>query len=215
VKTRSLAVRAAVLVVLAIAPDAARAQVFGQFTGAEPLPVNGRLFGAYLETSENVLGATGQLRLSFYPGVDFGFQGGLARVNLDPGSRTTIRFGTDVKAAVLRRGDRTPYALSIDGAIGVESSDSYNVLTLAPGAVMSRPYLLGGSVNVEPYGGVQLAFTTSSIHGRDKSEMSLPLRVGSQVAMGSGANFVFELQLLFGTDINDKARVVAGASFPF
>src|SRR5258705_6644118 len=57
---------------------AAFAQVPGQFTGAEILPVNAHMYGGYLVASNNVVGGLAQLRLSFYPGVDFGFQGGLA-----------------------------------------------------------------------------------------------------------------------------------------
>ena len=48
---------------------AAHAQVLGQFTGAETLPVNGHMMGAYLHSSQNVVGLLGQLRMSFYPDV--------------------------------------------------------------------------------------------------------------------------------------------------
>src|SRR5262245_46636863 len=45
------------LVVLAaitlLTPSVSRAQVFGQLTSAKPLEVNGRMFGGYLQFSEN------------------------------------------------------------------------------------------------------------------------------------------------------------------
>ena len=64
------------LLVLLAAPVTAGAQVFGQYMGAEIVPVGGHLFGGYLQASQDQLGLLGQLRLSFYPGVDFGFHGG-------------------------------------------------------------------------------------------------------------------------------------------
>ena len=94
-------------------PRAASAQVFGQFIGATPLPVNAHLFGAYLQSSENVLGLLGQLRLSFYPGVDFGFAGGFARQDFKGGNRTTLRLGTDHKYQVVAPSPEYPYAGSI------------------------------------------------------------------------------------------------------
>ena len=56
---------------LFLLPRPAGAQVFGQYGGADPVPVNGRVFGAYLHTSDVVLGGMSQLRLSIYPNVDF------------------------------------------------------------------------------------------------------------------------------------------------
>src|SRR4029077_6858714 len=71
-------VKRSVLVLLLAATPAlvrpAAAQVWGQYTSAETVPVNGHMFGGYLHASSNFLGLLAQLRLSFYPNVDFGFQ---------------------------------------------------------------------------------------------------------------------------------------------
>ena len=75
-RSRLGALRNALLALFTLMPGLAWAQVFGQYTGANPLEPNQHLFGAYLHTSDSVLGAVGQLRLSFFPGIDFGFQGG-------------------------------------------------------------------------------------------------------------------------------------------
>ena len=78
-------------------PATAGAQAFGQFTAAQTLPVNGHLAGGYIQSSSSQLGVLGQLRLSFYPGVDFGFQGGFSRHDYAGGDRTTLSLGTDLK----------------------------------------------------------------------------------------------------------------------
>ena len=211
---RMLSVRAVLAVSLALLPRVSAAQVFGQYASAEPVAVNGRMFGVYLHTSDTVLGAMGQLRLSIYPGVDFGFQGGLARLNLDRGDRTTVRFGTDVKAEIVHAGEANPFAAAIDGAIGVETSDEVSVLTLAPGAVVSRSYALGGSSHVVPYVGAQLAFARGSVQGSDRNDFSLRGRLGAELDTPA-ARFVFELQILPRDDLDGNYQVVVGANLPF
>jgi len=204
----------AVIAVFVVAPGNARAQVFGQYSGAETLEPNQHVFGAYLHTSDSVLGAVGQLRLSVYPGIDFGFQGGLSRLHLIGRDRTTLRFGTDIKAAVARPGDSYPFAAALGIGVGVEASDEYSAITLAPSAVVSRRYLLG-TVNVAPYAGVAIAFTRTSLGSLDGSDVTLPVRLGSEVEMAPSARLVLELQFLFGNDIGDGYQVVAGVHFPF
>jgi len=206
---------ASLALTLTLGAAPARAQVFGQYTGAETLPVNGRLFGAYLHTSDHVLGATGQLRLSFFPGVDFGFQAGLSRLNLDSGDRTTIRLGTDVRTAVVRPSDTSPFTIAAGGALGVENSDQYSVVTIGPEAVASRAYSLGGTNALTPYLGALIALSHTSNHGNSESEMTLPLRLGAELAVSTTARVLVELQLLEGKASPDHFQIVAGANFPF
>lgn len=214
-RSRLGALRIAVIALFIAVPGLARAQVFGQYTGATPLEPNQHVFGAYLHTSDNVLGAVGQLRLSFFPGIDFGFQGGLSRLHLSAGDRTTIRFGTDIKAAVVRPGEAAPFAVAMGVGVGVEASDGYSSITLAPSAVASQDYALGGTVNVTPYAGAAIAFSRRSLGSQDESDVTLPVRLGSEVDVGPSARLVFELQLLFGNDLGDVYQIVAGIHFPF
>ena len=214
-RSRPFALVVASLVLLAMLPALARAQVFGQYSGARTLEPNQHLFGAYLHTSDSVLGAVGQLRLSFFPGIDFGFQGGLSRLHLEAGDRTTLRFGTDVKAALVRPGESLPFAMAIGAGLSVEASDEYSVVTLAPGAVISEDYVLGSTVNVTPYAGAAISFSRITLDGNDESDVSLPLRVGSEVELGPAARLVFEVQALLGNDLGDNWQIVTGVHFPF
>jgi hypothetical protein len=213
-RTRTCAI-AALAAVLSTLPHAAGAQVFGQYTGAETLPVNGRLFGAYLETSDHVLGALGQLRLSFFPDVDFGIQAGLSRLSLASGDRTTVRFGIDVKTPVVHADAARPYTVAVGGAIGIETSDEYSVLTLAPEAVGSRAYPLGESVVLTPYLGARIAFGKSSLHGVSDTNLSVPIFLGSELQITAATRVMVEIQLLPGNTAPDRFKAVAGASFPF
>lgn len=200
---------------LALIPAASRAQVFGQFTTAETVAPGGHQFGAYLHANDSVLGVLGQLRMSFYPGVDFGFQGGVSKLNLSGGDRTLVRFGTDLKARVVQAGEQLPFGVGVGAGIGVETSDDYSVLTIAPSGVASRGYLLGGTVRTMPYAGLALAFTRSSIGSRDESDLSIPLRLGSEVELANATRFVFELELFFGRDFGDDYQIAAGINAPF
>ena len=72
-----LALVIAGLLAASLAARPAAADLFGQMGEARPLPVDGRLASAFLQFDKSSVSLLGQLRLSFYPNIDFGFQGGL------------------------------------------------------------------------------------------------------------------------------------------
>jgi hypothetical protein len=194
---------------------AARAQVFGQYGGATPVAMNGHQFGAYLNSSQDVVGLAAQLRLSFYPGVDFGFYGGLDRVPF-PGrsDRTTIRLATDVRIAAARHSQAFPLDLSVVGALGVESGDSYQVLVLGPFLQASRDY--GGAASgATLYSGIGLAYSSIDVGPTNKNEMSLPLRGGIEWRVASDVRIVGEIQLRLHDTFNDDVGFSAGVNLPF
>lgn len=211
---RILGVAAMLAAVMCIAAPA-RAQVFGQYSGAATVPMNGHLFGAYLNASENVVGLSAQLRLSFYPNIDFGFQGGLSRVNYPHhADRTVLRMATDLKAAVVHASETSPFDVAIGGAIGVESGDGYQIIALGPTAVMSRTY--GSASNpVIPYLGVGLLFSNIDVGPTNTSDMSIPLRVGAEWMAMPDVRLTGELQLRLSDDFNDDLGLSIGVNMPF
>jgi hypothetical protein len=203
-----------VFALLAAAP-AAHAQSFGQYGGAETIPVNARVFGAYLNASDHVIGIMSQLRLSFYPGVDFGFQGGLARTDTGPSDRTTLRLGADLKGLVSRARADGPFDVSVGGHLGVEVGDNYNVLHLGPAVTVSRVVAMGDGGGLVPYAGLGLKFTRVSAGDSDASDFSFPLRLGAELRAMPEFRFVAELQANIGDDFNDDIGLVAGVNLPF
>src|SRR5512143_2653918 len=141
----------------------ARAQVFGQYVPADILPVNSRVFGAYVDFSENVVGALGQLRLSFYPNIDFGFQGGLARLDTGPSTKTTVRLGGDLRFGAGTVAQGMPVDLAVGAALGVQTGDDYTILSLGPEAVASRTFGFTPNASVVPYAGAMLMFSSVDI----------------------------------------------------
>jgi len=198
-----------------VCPDPARAQAFGQFTGAEPLAVNGRLFGAYLESSNNVLGLMSQLRLSFYPGVDFGFRGGLARLDFKGGDRTALRLGTDLKIAVVKPTESYPYSIAVGGALGVETGDDYNILSLGPTAVCSRSFSMGNGGGITPYVSVGLDFSNIDVPPTNETDLSVPVRGGAEFWVSPEIRFMAELQLQLSDSFRDDFGFSAGVNLPF
>jgi hypothetical protein len=204
------------LLAVALLPGAsAQAQIFGQFTGAKPLDVNGHLSGAYVQSSLNLLGLLGQLRLSFYPGVDFGFQGGLDRQDYDGDSRTNLRLGADFKYAMLNPSDAYPYSLAIGGALGVETGDNFTILSIAPMMVGSRTLATGQTVTLTPYAATGLQFSRINAGGVDDTDFSVPLFVGASLRLSPQVDLVGELQFRFGDAYNDDVGFSLGANFPF
>jgi hypothetical protein len=199
---------------LATAP-AAQAQVFGQYAPAEILPMNGRMAGAYVDFSENVVGALGQLRLSFYPNVDFGFQGGLTRLDLGSTTKTTLRLGGDVRFGVMKVAAGHPVDVAVGAGLGVETGDNYSVLRLGPSAVASRSFAFSGTSSVAPYAGAMLCFSSVDIADRNETDFSLPLRLGAELRAIPGVRLTAELQLRIGDDFNDHTAFSGGVNLPF
>lgn len=207
--------RSLVVLVLAVSSFAARpsmAQVFGQYTGAETVPVNGHMFGGYVHASSDFLGLLAQLRLSFYPNVDFGFQGGLTRITLPGGDVTTLRIGGDLKAQVAR----TPSGdLSLGGALGIETGDELHVLTVGPTAVVSRTFGTSTGAGLTPYAGVAFLFSNIEIGTREITDFSLPFRVGSEFRLAKEVRLCAEIQLRASDEVNDDFGFVTGVNLPF
>ena len=183
--------------------------------GAEPLPVNGRMFGVYAHTSSNVVGLLGQLRLSFFPGVDFGFQGGLSRQDLAKSTTTTVRLGADIKASVRHASDASPIAVSVGGNLAIESGDGFHILTLGPTVVASRAFHMGTNGGFTPYARVGLAFANITVGPFDDTDFSLPIRLGGDFRLSTQMDVVVELQLQPGDAFNDATGLAAGVNFPF
>jgi hypothetical protein len=213
VKTQQTALLIALLA-LAGAP-AAHAQVFGQYGGAAPVPMNGHQFGAYVNTSSDVVGLAAQLRLSFYPGVDFGFYGGLDRVPYpEHADRTAVRLATDIRIAVAKHSAGFPLDLAVVGGLGVESADGYQVLALGPYLQASRD--LGSATSgVTPYAGVGAAYASTDIADKSENDVSWPVRVGLVWRVAADVHILAELQFPVSDSNNDDMGFSVGVNLPF
>ena len=195
--------------------SAAGAQVFGQFGGAQPIGMNARLFGAYAGFTKSESELLSQLRLSFYPNVDFGFQGGLSRVSVNDRSRNSIKIGGDFKGLVVHQTEARPFALSLGAAIGVNSAEDFNVLSVGPSAVASHAFGAAAEAKFSAYAGAMLLFTRSDLDNGNDTDVSVPLRFGGEYAPNPDIRLILELQVAASDQINDDLKLVLGANFPF
>lgn len=205
----------AALVAGMLVAGASEAQVFGQYTSAVPIGMNARLFGVYGSFTESESELMAQLRLSFYPNVDFGFHGGLSRVSVLDRSRTSVKIGGDFKALVLKRGESGAVDLSLGAAIGVSSAEDFNLLSLGPQIVASRTFGSSGNSTVTPYAGAMVLFTRSDLDNSNDNDVSMPLRLGAEFAPNVDIRLVAELQIAVSDQINDDLKLTLGANFPF
>jgi opacity protein-like surface antigen len=209
------ALLAAALSIALFAAAPASAQVFGTLGSAERVPMNGHVVGGYINATNDVLGMFGQLRLSFYDGIDFGFQGGLSRVSVGGNDRTAVRLGTDIEFMTARAGANFPLDLALGGGLGVESSDGYHVLTLMPSAIASRTFALSQSSSIAPYVGIGLSFANVDASGTKNTFTSLPVRVGGDLRVMPGIRFVAEMQFAVGNTYTDDFGLATGVNLPF
>jgi hypothetical protein len=200
------------LVISAVLARPAEAQVYGQYTSAEVVPVNGHLFGGYIHASNDFLGLLAQLRLSFYPHLEFGFQGGLTRISLAGGDVTSLRIGGDLKAQVMHSSSGD---VAVGGALGIETGDQLHVLTLGPTVVVSRTFGAATGAGITPYGGVGFLFSNIEIGTRQFTDFSLPFRAGAEFRLAPEVRLCAELQLRASDEVNDDFGFVTGVNLPF
>jgi hypothetical protein len=187
--------------------------VFGQWTTARILPVNGHSFGAQLELSDHVAALMGNLRLSFYPNVDFGFQGGFTRTQVEGSNIGTARLAADLKAGAMRVSDGAPLDLAVGAFVGLESGDRLGRLVVGPSVVASRAVTMNGVERLIPYAGLQARYTQFSFHDTQRNDFSMPLRIGSQFPIVQGFRATGEVQFRFGDDIDDHVAFGVGVDF--
>jgi len=201
------------MLALIVLPSVARAQVFGQWTTARILPVNGHSFGAQLELSDHVAALMGNLRLSFYPNVDFGFQGGVTRTQVEGSNIGTVRLAADLKAGALRTTGGAPLDLSFGAFVGLEAGDRLGRLVIGPSLVASRGVTMNGVERFIPYAGVQARYAQFSFHESQRNDFSLPLRLGCQFPVVQGFRAIGEVQFRAGDEIDDHFAYGFGVDF--
>jgi hypothetical protein len=191
----------------------ARAQVQGALSPARVLQPNEHLGGAYLTFDKSSATLLGQLRMSFYPNFDFGFQGGLSRIDVDENTRTSVKLGGDFRAQVAFQKQGSPVDLALGGALGVESADELNQLSVGPQVHISR--VLDLREQWVAYGGAALLFTRIELAGESNTDTSFPLRLGMEYHPNPYLRLLVETQLAVSDEVRDDFALTFGVVFPF
>lgn len=211
VRVRSAALCAAALPSLLAGP--ALAQVHGALSEARVVPVNGRLGGAYLQFDQSSATLSGQLRLSFYPNLDFGVQGGLSRIDYGNNTRTSLRLGGDFRGQVASQGEAFPLNVSLGGTLGVETADNFTILSVGPQVVVSRGLDAGGKLM--GYGGAALLLSRINVGPVRDTDTSFPIRGGLEWSPNTDLRILAEAQIAVSDAIRDDFSFTLGALFPF
>ena len=193
----------------------ARSQSLGQFGGAATLPMNAHTFGTYVDATSHEVGFITALRMSFYPNVDFGFQGGLKRLDYDSPDGNALRLGTDIKFGGPRQRNGFPVDLAFGAGLGVDTGDNLSTLTIGPSVIASRGFASGSSAVIEPYASFGIVYSSVNSNGQDDTGTQFPLRLGAEFRFAPEMRFVLEYQHYEGTRLGDRDAFSLGATFPF
>lgn len=196
-------------------PVCAHAQSLGPYTSAEILPINARSAGLYVSASESVTGLTSQLRLSFYPGIDFGFQGGFSRLEFGGGDKTLLQVGADIRFGAMKASEGAPLDFSIGGGFGIDVGDDYNLLSVGPMAFLSRTFPAGASGSIAPYAVTGVSFSTASAGSDHRTDVHVPVNLGAEYRPNPVFSVAAEMQLRFANRFRDDFGFGVGVNFPF
>lgn len=190
----------------------AHAQAFGHYTGAEVVPMGGHLFGGYVQASEGLLGLSSQLRLSFYPNIDFGFQGGLTRTDYGAGDVMTVQLGTDIKFQITKG---RSVSLALGGALGVETGDNVHLLSVGPTFTASHVFGNPAGAGISPYAGVALLYTDADLLDQQSQDVTMPFRLGADFRLAPEIRIMSEIQLRANDPYSDSFAFITGVNLPF
>jgi len=208
---RSLA--AGLFVALVCAASPALAQVYGILNDAKVVPLNGHLGGGYLQFDKSSATLMGQLRLSLYPNMDFGFVGGLSRLDIDNDTKSSVRLATDFRGQISNQSANFPVSITLGAAIALESADGFSLLSVGPTAAASR--VLDQANQWTATFGASLLLSRSEINGERNTDTSLPVRLGLQYAPNTDIRIMSEAQLGVSDEIRDDFQFTLGVLFPF
>jgi hypothetical protein len=196
-----------------VATGPASAQVQGTLTTGRVLRPNEHLGGSYLTFDKSSATALGQLRMSFYPNIDFGFQGGLARIDVDNNTRTSVKMGGDFRGQIATQADGSIMDIALGAALGIESADELNQLSVGPPGDRVAHARHGVAV-----GGLRRRGTAVLAHRgglETNTDTSCPLRMGMEYSPNPYLRLLSEVQLAVSDEVRDDFAVTFGVLFPF
>jgi len=196
-----------------VAAGPASAQVQGTLTTGRVLRPNEHLGGSYLSFDKSSATALGQLRMSFYPNIDFGFQGGLARIDVDNNTRTSVKMGGDFRGQIATQSGGSIMDIALGAALGIESADELNQLSVGPQVTVSRT--LDMASRWVAYGGAALLFSRIEVGLETNTDTSCPLRMGMEYSPNPYLRLLSEVQLAVSDEVRDDFAVTFGVLFPF
>jgi hypothetical protein len=196
-----------------VAAGPASAQVQGTLTTGRVLRPNEHLGGSYLSFDKSSATALGQLRMSFYPNIDFGFQGGLARIDVDNNTRTSVKMGGDFRGQIATQSGGSIMDIALGAALGIESADELNQLSVGPQVTVSRT--LDMASRWVAYGGAALLFSRIEVGLETTTDTSCPLRMGMEYSPNPYLRLMSEVQLAVSDEVRDDFAVTFGVLFPF
>ena len=196
-----------------VAAGPASAQVQGALSTGRVLQPNEHLGGSYLSFDKSSATALGQLRMSFYPSIDFGFQGGLARIDVNDNTRTSVKMGGDFRGQVATQSGGSILDVALGAALGIESADELNQLSVGPQVTVSRT--LDMASRWVAYGGAALLFTRIEEGQETNTDTSCPLRMGMEYSPNPYLRLVSEVQLAVSDELRDDFAFTFGVLFPF
>jgi opacity protein-like surface antigen len=203
----------ALALAIACAASPALAQVYGILSDAKVVPLNGHLGGGYLQFDKSSATLMGQLRLSLYPNFDFGFVGGLSRLDIENDTKSSVRLATDFRGQIANQDASFPVSITLGAAIALESADGFSLLSVGPTAAASR--VLDQANQWTATFGASLLLSRSEISGERNTDTSLPLRLGLQYSPNADIRIMSEAQLAVSDEIRDDFSFTLGVLFPF
>jgi len=181
-----IAIGLLLLVLTALLPSPARAQVMGTWQTAIPEPEDSWRAGGFLILGEPI-GLVGQVRTGLGPKWDLGIQMGIPDFTDD----TIFGIAGDVKFLLHKENGDFPLDVAGDVAFGYQTNGDFDLVDFDFGVIGSKRLTTDGGEVISPYGAVILAVG----HANDDTELDVHVRPGLEWQMTSTTNFLTELNL--------------------
>ncbi len=135
---------------LFLSVSAAQAQFTGQLSTARTLPIGKYDLGGYFGVYDGAFAFFGQFRGGVSQDFDLGMKLGV--INIDPGSRTGVILGGDLKYQILDVRAKDPFDLSIGAGLEFFSVSDFNTFSFGANFIGSYDFELSKGRVISPYG---------------------------------------------------------------
>ena len=191
------------VMVVALVPATARAQVLGTWATAIPYAGDEMVAGGFFLVGEPI-GIVGQFRTGIADKMDVGVQLGVP--NFDLANDTVIGLAGDTKYLILPEKGNFPLDLAVDGAFGYQHADKLTLVDFDFGAVASKKFVTSGGRTLVPYGSLMFAVGHASVDRpknlpenvkfeRSNTDLDVNVRVGLDWPFRPGYEAMSEVNL--------------------
>ena len=198
---------------LLLLASSVEAQFSGQLSTARTLPIGKYDLGGYFGVYDGAFAFFGQFRGGVSQDFDLGMKLGV--INIDPGSRTGVILGGDLKYQLLNARSKDPFDLSIGMGLEFSAVTDFNIFSFGANFIGSYDFDLSEGRVISPYARLNLRGQREHRDlgfpwgGVSDTDFKVGLNPGASLKVANNLQIIGEFQF------DDNFGFIGGVTYSF